>query len=712
MFSLKTKTVLFFLIFSVASLISPSSVREQDLSNQTEQLLPLSKSQLLFRSGYTAYQAEAYNKAIVAFRQFIIDYPESILLDYAHFYSGMCLMKTSQYEEARKFFEGLKKTYPQSLLLSDVDFLIADSYYFQGKYDSAIQHYLALKKNKRYKKRHLFPELYLKLGHCYKQKKQFKAARDVYHQAQFTFISQSIYNVAKERGEELLTQHPSLRKLVTAQGMLKDADKLLKSGKAHDAVPILTMLSKKKLSAALQQSVLLKQARAYYLLRENQLALKHYGQFFTKYPKSKSIPYVLDRIGRLYLRQGDMAAFQKVYKYLRAKYPRSRYTAAAIRLKGKELEFQGKFKEALTEYNTFMRLFPKNSLVSDIFWNIGWTNYRLHHYEDALKALGRLVRSYPKSYHREEALYWAGRSAGHLQKYTQAGDYYLKAINTQRNSYYGFLSRRALAQLQKKHPDLRFSQKPRKLEALQIETPPTYTTKQAILHQKKAHEFAQMQLYILAAEELSYAIKKDTPDQAKYFELAQLYRQAKDYHQLIRLMQNQFWEWIARGDESLPEDFRELSYPLGFYHIIEWHTSSGELDPLLVLALMFAESVFDPNAYSSAGAMGLMQLMPATGAKMANHAGIPPPSIEEYFRPQINILLGTTYLKELSQIFDGQLLPVIASYNAGERVVSTWWNDSYSKNEPAFVASIPYKETKRYVQKVLWYYREYRRIYR
>lgn len=712
MFSRTMKAILFCLVFSTPLLFSPSSLTEQEILNQPEELPSLSKSQALFRSGYVDYQAKAYNKALVAFRQFITDYPENILLDYAYFYSGICLMKSSLYEEARKMFDRLKTDFPESLLLKDVEFLIADSYYFQGQYDGAMQRYLALKNDKRSQKHPLLPEVYLKLGDCYEQNKQVKTARDVYHQAQFTFIAHQIYTIAKDREDKLLTQHPSLLRTITTEELLKDADNLLKSGKAHDAVPILTTLSRRKLSAAFQQQVLLKQAQAYYVLRENQMALELYNQFFTKYPESKSIPYILDRIGRLHLRQGDMAAFQKIYDLLRAKYPTNSYTAAAIRLKGKELDFQGKFEEALAEYNTFLKRFPKNSLVPDILWSIGWANFRLRYYEDALNALGRLVRSYPKSYLREEALYWAGRSAEYLQKYTQAGEYYLKAMNTQHNSYYGFLCRRALEQLQQKHPDLKLSQKPREVKPLQLDTPATYTTKQAVLHQQKAQEFAQMYLYSLAAEELAYAIKNDTPDQTKYFELAQLYRQAKDYYQVVRVMQNYFWEWIAWGDESLPEEFWELAYPLSFYPIIEWHTSSDKLDPLLVIALMFAESVFDPSAYSSAGALGLMQLMPATGANMANHAGIPAPALEEYFRPQINILLGTTYLKQLSQRFDGQLLPVIASYNAGEHVVSTWWNDTYTDNGIEFVANIPYKETKHYVQKVLWYYREYRRIYR
>ena len=107
-----------------------------------------------------------------------------------------------------------------------------------------------------------------------------------------------------------------------------------------------------------------------------------------------------------------------------------------------------------------------------------------------------------------------------------------------------------------------------------------------------------------------------------------------------------------------------------------------------------------------------MQLMPKTGDRMATALNIPIPDPDQYFQPEVNILLGTTYLKGLFARFNRQLLPVIASYNAGEDVVRTWWNDSYQENLPAFVASIPYPETKRYVQKVWWYYREYQRIYR
>jgi soluble lytic murein transglycosylase len=704
-----TKAILRVLMFGIVLLKSPTTMAEQG-----ESLTPLLKSRNLFQAAYTMYQTEDYQQAIPAFYQFIQEYPEHLLLDYAYLYLGMSLLKTSQYEEARKTVEQLQKAYPQSLLIADIEFLIADSYYLQAQYSIATQRYLALKNDKRYKKHRLLPELYLKLGHCYEQQKQDKDAREVYHQAQLTFLAiPTIYDVAKQREERLLTQYPSLQTSLTSETLLKDADKLIPSGKANDAVQMLTKLSQQKLSITLQQRMLLKLAQAYDAIRAYPQALTRYQLFLKQFPTSQAVPYALERIGRLYLKQQDMAAFLKIYTQLLVKYPKHRSTAEIIRLQGGELEHQGKFKEALAEYTKWMQFFPKNPSATEILWHTGWSHYQLQHYESALKALSQLVQKHPKSAYREEACYWAGQAAEQVQKYTLAGDYYLKNINSNRNSYYGFLSQQAFTQLSQNHPDLKFSQKLTALKPLPFVDQPKYTAPQAILHRKKAQELAQLTLYPQAAEELAYAIKQDKPDETKYLELARLYQQAGDFHELYRLMRTHFLAWILRGDETLPQSFWELCYPLGFFqHIQQAAAAAEEPDPLLTIALVLAESTFDPAAYSPAGAMGLMQLMPATGAKMANVLKIPAPALDQYFQPELNILLGTTYLKELFTLFKGQLPLVIASYNAGEQVVSTWWKETYQDDEPAFVASIPYKETKQYVQKVLWYYREYQRIYR
>lgn len=111
-------------------------------------------------------------------------------MDYAYFYLGQSQIKHAQYTEARTIFLRLQRDYPQSLLLPDVTFLIADTHYFQGEYETAIQHYLAIKNDKSYRTHPWLPEIYLKLGQCYEQRKDFASARKIYHQAHWNMERQ------------------------------------------------------------------------------------------------------------------------------------------------------------------------------------------------------------------------------------------------------------------------------------------------------------------------------------------------------------------------------------------------------------------------------------------------------------------------------------------------------------------------------------------
>ncbi len=108
----------------------------------------------------------------------------------------------------------------------------------------------------------------------------------------------------------------------------------------------------------------------------------------------------------------------------------------------------------------------------------------------------------------------------------------------------------------------------------------------------------------------------------------------------------------------------------------------------LVHAVVTAESAYDPNALSSAGALGLMQLMPATAQRFG---------VTNRKNPRANVFAGTKYLKELLGMFNNDVRLAVAAYNAGENAVI-----KYDNQIP------PYPETQNYVRKVLKYYRQYR----
>lgn len=144
--------------------------------------------------------------------------------------------------------------------------------------------------------------------------------------------------------------------------------------------------------------------------------------------------------------------------------------------------------------------------------------------------------------------------------------------------------------------------------------------------------------------------------------------------------------------------------PNGDYRaLIQLAARSVGLTPELVLAIIHTESNFRPDVVSPAGAIGLMQLIPPTATQLAQDLQLDAFHEENLIKPIWNVTLGMAYLTQLGTLFDHQLVPMIASYNAGERAVARWVAESTLKDPETFVEEIPYDETRAYVKRVLSY---------
>jgi soluble lytic murein transglycosylase len=152
-------------------------------------------------------------------------------------------------------------------------------------------------------------------------------------------------------------------------------------------------------------------------------------------------------------------------------------------------------------------------------------------------------------------------------------------------------------------------------------------------------------------------------------------------------------------------------YPLAFWELVQQKAQERGLDPYLVLALIRQESLFDARARSPAAALGLMQLIPPTAARVAKQIGLPAPSQEKLFEPEVNLTLGTQYLKDLLQRYSNNWFKAIAAYNAGEAAVDRWEKEIATDDIEEFVERIPYIETRGYVKLVLRNHRIYKRLY-
>lgn len=126
------------------------------------------------------------------------------------------------------------------------------------------------------------------------------------------------------------------------------------------------------------------------------------------------------------------------------------------------------------------------------------------------------------------------------------------------------------------------------------------------------------------------------------------------------------------------------------------------VDPYLLMAIARRESAYNPEALSPAGARGLMQLMPGTAAQLSRQLGIADPGPYGVLDPALNIRLGSTYLRDMLKRYRGNRLAAAAAYNAGPGRVDRWLADSDGEFD-LFVESIPFRETRSYVQAVLVY---------
>jgi soluble lytic murein transglycosylase len=185
--------------------------------------------------------------------------------------------------------------------------------------------------------------------------------------------------------------------------------------------------------------------------------------------------------------------------------------------------------------------------------------------------------------------------------------------------------------------------------------------------------------------------------------------QCKDFLtlNLVRLLHSkkQFLSAFKIFQESLDQNSLTLNYklikyifPLTYLDIIK--KNSRNIDPLVILSLIRQESSFNPNANSPVGAMGLMQLMPATARRFNSHV-----RAKNLTTPEINIGIGVKYFRELLNRYDGNLIFALAAYNAGENRIDRWRKDVFRCDDPlAQIESIPFEETRNYVKLI---YRNY-----
>jgi soluble lytic murein transglycosylase len=158
--------------------------------------------------------------------------------------------------------------------------------------------------------------------------------------------------------------------------------------------------------------------------------------------------------------------------------------------------------------------------------------------------------------------------------------------------------------------------------------------------------------------------------------------------------------WVV---DSEPDWYLRTRYPLEYETIVRTHAREHGLDPALLAAVVYAESRYDPNARSAAGAVGLMQLLPETARGIALRTGGTRFVVADLRDPDINVRYGSWYIDHLRAHYDGDIGLALAAYHAGQGNVDRWRREC---------AGIAFPETKAYVDEVERVRRVYAQAYR
>lgn len=165
------------------------------------------------------------------------------------------------------------------------------------------------------------------------------------------------------------------------------------------------------------------------------------------------------------------------------------------------------------------------------------------------------------------------------------------------------------------------------------------------------------------------------------------------------------WGWHSRAIATVGSigefDDLALRYPLPFRNAFSAYSEAAAIPTTWAYGVARSESLFMRDIRSSAGAIGLMQLMPATGRRVARDAGVPYRGLDTLTNPESNIRLGTTYLARMAERYGGNRVLATAAYNAGPHRVDRWIPEQGAIDARIWIENIPFNETRGYVRRVM-----------
>ncbi|MBB5316559.1 transglycosylase SLT domain-containing protein [Tunturibacter empetritectus] len=415
--------------------------------------------------------------------------------------------------------------------------------------------------------------------------------------------------------------------------------------------------------------------------------------------------YLLAELSR---NEDDQSAHDALIARMVRDFPTSRWLEEALYSGGNMYLLKHDPQQATYHYALLVKLFPKSLYAPSAHWRVAWMNYRQHNYAEAGWLMEEQIQMFGGGIEIPGALYWRGRIYEDEEKnFGQAVNYYRALTASYINSYYAGLARQRLNVLKTQTASVAPAAA---LSAVHVPVVPDLTGElpENEPHLIKARLLANAALNEYIGPEIQAS---ETSSEWGTLAQAEIYSSYGETTRAIQSMKHSGISFFSLPLDEVPTVYWKLLFPQPYWADLTANSRKNGLDPFLVASLIRQESEFNAGVVSHANAWGLMQLLPSVGKSAAKKQGIKHFDANMLLNPTTNLQLGTLNLREVMDRFGGQAEYALAAYNAGDVPVRQWIAIGDYKDIAEFVESIPYSETREYVQAILRNREIYRALY-
>jgi soluble lytic murein transglycosylase len=701
-----------------------------------------------YLEGTIHQKLENYEQALESYKYIIEN--ESILTEYAEFHLAEIYEKIGDRNEQQKHLIKIINSYPHSTLLSESLFKLAELYRQEKKLNQALTFYNLLYSKGRasYKYNALFSA-----GKIYRELNILdKALQKFYAVLRINTLSDIALHAAREIEE--IERKMERRKIADYMLWLRFRV-YFRNREFSDAVRYGKTLLAKFPQSQWSDDTYYYMALAYLRQDDINKARKYFEYLIEKFPKSSLNPACLYQLGTLKLLEEDDTAALNLFSKAFQQYPQSRWAKASL-MKMIVCYFQkGEITKGQELVDSMIKKYPDSSSLantllqaSKICWEKGEMTLSLNYLEHLYQGDFGLSN-------KIEALYWKGKLHQKLGQYEQALENYREIIILKPNDYFSFRAQQQIssntALKRLINAESIFNEAEKALQEGEIAKAKNlfvqsfYLAPDELIKQKSSimlsHCYSQLEGYInlnklntispreliqeqseekqpsKAGDELFFLhiydeavaeFEKEKKDIEHLYFLSLLCQKAMLYSKSIR-----YAEQIGLNLPSdycfaaLNENLKALLYPIYYYNQIQEYAQLRGIDELLLAAVIREESRFDHRAKSSASARGLMQFIPSTAKYISRSLGIKRFELEDLYRPEFSINIGSKYLQKLLRDFHGNYIAALAAYNAGAQNVRRWLKACKENDPDQLTLEITYGETREYVKRVMCSYWKY-----